>query len=235
VVVTVTLVVFDPRVLVTTNEPLPTDETVPNAAFPKPKPPPPRGDPLGRVEGRKDARALGLPPKPPAREQLPVVDVIMTLVAVSAVTGARLDPVLGRALGLAFAGVALAVTQSPTFSAAAVVVTDWLNVVDDEKVTVVWVSACVFWTKMLVGLTALIVPDVPGRAEGAAFGPAPRDAAGVVPAEAEPLPPPPQAAASTITPSATAGTCNWRARSTRRVCRRSDVGTFTVDSLSMRR
>jgi hypothetical protein len=63
----------------------------------------------------------------------------MTLVAVSAVTGARLALELGLALGVALAGVALAVTQSPTFSAAAVVVTDWLNVVVEVKSTVVWV------------------------------------------------------------------------------------------------
>src|SRR5690348_901528 len=97
-VVTVTFVVLEPRALSTTNDPSPTAATVPKAALPKPNPPPPkppRADPLGRAEGRNDGRALGFaPPKPPARVQLPDVAVIITLVAVRAVTGARLAPAL---------------------------------------------------------------------------------------------------------------------------------------------
>jgi hypothetical protein len=83
---------------------------------------------------------------------------------------------------------------------------------------------------MLEGLTALMVPDVPGLAVGAAVGAAPCEAAAVEPGVVE-LPLLPQAAASTTTPKATAGTCSHRARFAWTL-RKSSVGTFTVDSLS---
>jgi hypothetical protein len=215
VVVTVTLVVLlsapDPRVLVTTNEPLATDATAPNAVFANPNPAPPRAVPLGRAEGRDDGRALGSAPKPALpRAQLPEVAVMTTFVAIKAVTAARVGRALGRALGRLPVEAAVAVTQSPTFSAVAVDVTVWVNVVEVLKLTVVCDCDWSFTMKMFVGLTALIFPVVPGRALGAPLGRA-AGAGAVVPVETD-FPLLPQAADSTTTPSATAGTRNPRKR-----------------------
>jgi hypothetical protein len=215
VVVTVTLVVLlsapDPRVLVTTNEPLATDATAPNAVFANPNPAPPRGLPLGRAEGRNDGRALGSAPKPALpRAQLPEVAVMTTFVAIKAVTGARVGRALGRALGRLPVEAAVAVTQSPTLSAAADVVTVWLNLVEELKLTVVCDCDWSFSMKMLVGLTALMFPVVPGRELAAPLGRG-AGAPAVVPVAAD-FPLLPQAADSTRKPSATAGTRNARKR-----------------------
>jgi hypothetical protein len=163
-----------------------------------------------------------------------------TLVAVSAVTGARLGRALGwalgRAVGRAPAVADVAVTQSPTLSAAALAVTVWLNVVEALKLTVVCDWDWSFSTKMFVGLTALIFPVVPGRALGAALGLAAAGVAPVVPVEFD-FPLLPQPAARTTTPRATAGIRKPRRRfgPANVRCSRchSEVGTFTVDSLSV--
>jgi hypothetical protein len=65
----------------------------------------------------------------------PVVEVMSTVVAVSAVTGVRLALALGLALGVAV-DADVAVTQSPTLSAAADAVMVWLKVVVPLKLTV---------------------------------------------------------------------------------------------------
>ncbi len=75
----------------------------------------------------------------------------------------------GVVLGVGDAA-AVAVTQSPGFSAAAVVVRVWLNVVVPVKLTVIWLE--VPWTKMLLGLTCEILPVVPGLAPPPAAPPA---------------------------------------------------------------
>jgi hypothetical protein len=135
VVVTVTVEVLPARVLFTSNVPLPTEATVPNAARPKPAPPRPApklgdplGDPLGRT--RPDGRPEGKAPPGPRPVvpivQVPDVWVMITEVAVRLVTGD--GDADGVVLGVVDAA-AVAVTQSPGFSAAAVVVSVWLNVV----------------------------------------------------------------------------------------------------------
>ncbi len=85
------------------------------------------------------------PPKPP-RVQVPLADVMVTAVAVNLVTGAREAPALGLAVGaLLDVEAAVAVTQAPTFTAAAVVVSVCEKVVLALKLTVTW-PFCVLCT-----------------------------------------------------------------------------------------
>jgi hypothetical protein len=107
-------------------------------------------------------------------------------------------------------GAAVAVTQAPTLTAAAVVARVWVNLVVAPKLTVTC-PFCVLWTKMLAALTAEIVPDAPGRAAvPPAACPAPPEAAGAGAWAAALLVLPPQPATTATVLRATAGSQSLR-------------------------
>ena len=139
VVVTDTFVVLEPRVSFTV-KPLPlTEATLPKAAAPGsarlyPLAPRPAA-PLGRTlaEGREPVG----PRLPFPAVQLPDVAVIVTVVAVNAVTGdGRADGLADGVADGAVLDAATAVTQAPDLSALADVALVWLKVVEPVKLTV---------------------------------------------------------------------------------------------------
>jgi hypothetical protein len=109
----------------------------------------PDGNPDGRCpDGKPDGRCP--PPPPPNPVHVPFVEASsVSVLAVNEV--AESDVPDG----------ATAVTQSPALIAASVVVTWWLNFVDDVQATATWPD-CGFCTCMVVPSTAATVPDAAG-------------------------------------------------------------------------
>jgi len=155
-VVAVLLELFGPksRAAITSVEP-DTEVTLPPATAPKFGRPeaPPDGNPDGRCpDGRPEGRCPLPPPRPPkapAPHAPSTAALTVIVVAVNDVAAASVPDG------------AMAVTQSPAFTAASVVVTWWLNFVDALHATATW-PVCWFCTCIVVPVIAATVPEAAG-------------------------------------------------------------------------